>query len=314
MRLLRDTKRILGRLCAVYSFPEIVRHCFGFEISAAGRLTWTEQNQNSDPTIRREGSMRKATRCSTRICLVTLLPTAGYAQLNDTGITLCADYAYEEGSGFHNMEVDCTMSTDDQGDPVPLGQDGHFGRDVTHNDDSDGRAGFSFTKIDAAGSVLANAAGSWECVRDNVTGLMWEVKTNDGGLRDKDWTYTWYDPDLNTNGGDAGEVNGGACFEDMNCDTHNFATEVNEAGLCGHHDWRLPRREELRSILDYSVPLPGPKIDGNWFPNCVSTNFWSGSTEAFSTNRAWSLDFAYSASLHHVKGTALAVRLVRGGP
>ena len=28
--------------------------------------------------------------------------------------------------------------------------------------------------------------------RDNVTGLIREVKTDDGGLHDKDWTYTWY--------------------------------------------------------------------------------------------------------------------------
>ncbi|MEQ1812925.1 MAG: hypothetical protein ABL860_00520, partial [Candidatus Nitrotoga sp.] len=31
------------------------------------------------------------------------------------------------------------------------------------------------------------------CVRDNVTGLMWEVKTADGGLRDWTKSYTNYD-------------------------------------------------------------------------------------------------------------------------
>ena len=51
-------------------------------------------------------------------------------------------------------------------------------------------------------------------MRDNVTGLMWEVKTDDGGLRDKDWTYSWYNPDATTNGGSAGYADyGDNCFD-----------------------------------------------------------------------------------------------------
>jgi hypothetical protein len=37
-------------------------------------------------------------------------------------------------------------------------------------------------------------------VRDNVTGLVWEVKTADGGLRDQKWSYTWYDSVHNSRG------------------------------------------------------------------------------------------------------------------
>lgn len=66
---------------------------------------------------------------------------------------------------------------------------------------------FSYTKIANDGSELSKTvklgtgAKDWACTKDNNTGLIWEVKTNDGGLRDKDWKYTWYNPDSKTNGG-----------------------------------------------------------------------------------------------------------------
>ena len=56
-----------------------------------------------------------------------------------------------------------------------------------------GAAGFDYTKIANDGSELpadaplGSAAGEWACTRDNATGLVWEVKTDDGGLRDMDW-------------------------------------------------------------------------------------------------------------------------------
>ena len=43
-----------------------------------------------------------------------------------------------------------------------------------------------YTKLDAQGNELPKSASSWSCVLDNRSGLVWEVKTNDGGARDKD--------------------------------------------------------------------------------------------------------------------------------
>ncbi len=155
--------------------------------------------------------------------------------LNDTGIDWCAD----ETTNFLPCPVD--------GYP---GQDAQDGRDVTHNDPSDGHAGFSFTKLDASGNPLAASASSWSCVRDNVTGLIWEVKTDDGGLRDKDWTYSWYNPDATANGGSAGYADyGNNCFDPSRCDTDKYVADINGAGLCGASDWRLPADDELLSIV-----------------------------------------------------------------
>lgn len=70
------------------------------------------------------------------------------------------------------------------------------GLSVNNNDDSDGHAGFSFTKLDANGNELLANATDWSCVKDNVTGLIWEVKqggngtVGDEGLHDADDTYT----------------------------------------------------------------------------------------------------------------------------
>ena len=170
--------------------------------------------------------------------------------LNDTGSTRCADEGY--------MDLDCPVSD------FP-GQDGEHGRDVTYNDGRDGRAGFSFTKIGNNGKPLPNSAqlgarpNDWACTRDNVTGLMWEVKTDDGGLRDQRWIYTWYNPDPRSNGGyegEPGEYNATRdyCFEAARCDTVKYVEDVNRTRLCGFSDWRLPDPFELSPILVIHPP------------------------------------------------------------
>lgn len=220
--------------------------------------------------------------------------------LNDTGIDWCAD------SG--NNRLTCPVT----GYP---GQDAEYGRDETRDNDADGHAGFSFTKLDAAGNPLPASAASWSCVRDAVTGLVWEVKTDNGGLRDKDWTYSWYDPDPATNGGFAGRPDyDNNCYDSARCDTQKFAADVNAAGLCGASDWRLPAREELRSIVDYS--RYDPAIDTAYFPDIGSNGwywYWSSSPYASSANYAWYVYFGLGYDGYGSKNDGRPVRLVRGG-
>ena len=58
-----------------------------------------------------------------------------------------------------------------------------------------GVAGFDFTRLNADGSDYTGNGDynsqPWACVRDNHTGLVWEVKTDDGGIHDKNNTYRW---------------------------------------------------------------------------------------------------------------------------
>ena len=217
--------------------------------------------------------------------------------LNDTGLTWGGNYPSGNNTTCIGEEISA--------------QDCSHGRDVTHNDDSDGHAGFSFTKIDSSGNPLHASATSWDCVLDNVTGLMWEVKTTDGGLRDSNRKYSWYNSDSNTNGGASGTANSGSCVDSSNCDTEKFVAQVNIAGLCGHSDWRLPNMEALTSIVSYDRILPA--IDTDWFPNTKSSNYWSSSPYANYSSYAWSVYFNYGYDNNSNRLNNSYVRLVRTG-
>lgn len=214
--------------------------------------------------------------------------------LNDTGMTWGANYPT-------GNNLDCSGET-------IAAQDCSLGRDATHNDDSDGDAGFSFTKLDAGGNDLAASAEAWSCTRDNVTGLTWEVKTLDGGLQDRAHTYSWYNPDPNTNGGAAGVQNGGTCAGGIQCDTDSFVQAVNALGLCGSSAWRMPKREELRSFLDYSHGSPA--LDTGYFPYGAGAA-WSASP--LDINSVWYMNFFSSIDAVSNRSTSYSVRLVRRG-
>ena len=250
--------------------------------------------------------------------------------LNDTGTTGCADYAYTDGgnyavtgSGTHNVDLQCSTQPvvptttndgyDSDGDIIRGGQDAMFGRDVTHDDDSDGFAGFSFTKLDSSGNPLADqsvdyATTPWSCVLDNVTGLIWEVKTT-SGLQNTSSTYTWYNSTGVNDGGSAGTANGGTCSDGTGCDTEKYVADINAMGLCGATDWRLPNHGEILSIdhNDGSAPY----IDTRFFPNTASDLYWSSSVVAYDIDQAIGLYLNWGVISNDLKATPYRVRLVR---
>ncbi|MEI6745792.1 MAG: DUF1566 domain-containing protein, partial [Methylococcaceae bacterium] len=177
-----------------------------------------------------------------------------------------------------------------------------------------------YTKIANDGSVLSDNAtlGSnprdWACTKDNKTGLIWEVKTDDGGLRDKDWTYSWYKP-VGDNGGDVGYQNKGSC-KGSECDTYAFTNALNKQGLCGATDWRMPTIDELKGLLRTTSTMNQPLniklyIDPNYFPNS-NLWFWSSSPSDNGNIYAWGVYFygGYSNS-YGSKFLDNFVRLVR---
>jgi len=59
---------------------------------------------------------------------------------------------------------------------------------------------FDMTRLNQDGSVNDGkdyAKNPWDCVRDNQSGLVWEVKKSGPGLQNINNTYSWYDPDPN---------------------------------------------------------------------------------------------------------------------
>ena len=243
--------------------------------------------------------------------ILTLTGTALAAGLNDTGITGCwndsavVTTGVEADSGTHPRQ-DCRYGRDAAAKAGKLTKTGA------------GSKGFDFTKIANNGSVLTataalgSAATDWACTKDNVTGLIWEVKTTTG-LRNKDHSYTWYNSNAATNGGAAGTASGGTCATTGRCDTEKFAADVNAAGLCGATDWRMPTKPELVSIVDYGIAYPGPTIDTTWFPNTIASHFWSASASSGYSYYAWYVYFYYGYAYDYYKSSSYRVRLVRAG-
>ena len=168
-------------------------------------------------------------------------------------------------------------------------QDGMVGRDVANNDNSDGKAGFSF-------SLVPRPSGGYydktECVRDNVTGQIWEGKTANGGVRDGTRAYT--------NWGDGRPG-----------DSSAYVIQVNATVLCGYTDWRLPKVRELQAIVDYGVPFPGPTIDMDWFPNTQRYVYWSSFPFAGYADGAWVVYFYDGSVFDFPRFNGSHVRLVR---
>lgn len=116
-------------------------------------------------------------------------------------------------------------------------------------------------------------------VRDNVTGLEWQQDTHG--------TYTWQQAiDY--------------------CDNLMYA---------GYDDWRLPTIKELSTLVDSSIPIPGPTINTDYFLNTQPSFYWSSTTNARTPDRACHVDFndgsvVCSAQLY-IDSNVMAVR---GGP
>jgi Protein of unknown function (DUF1566) len=226
--------------------------------------------------------------------------------LNDTGVT--ASQCYQAGS---DVLLSCTSAAAIALNPA---QDGMTGRDSTpaSNSAADGKLGFSYTKIGASGQTLPASATSWACVKDNLTGLVWEVKTSDGGLRDRAKTYSNVDSTASDQWGTG--TNPTQAQIDAASNSVGFKNAVNAATLCGASDWRLPTAKELESLVDYGVADPGPTIDAAWFPNTVSQWSWSSSPDmVVFPHYAWYVNFYVGAVVSDLREAPLSVRLVRAG-
>jgi hypothetical protein len=169
-----------------------------------------------------------------------------------------------------------------------------------------------YTKLDANGNALPDSATTWAMVKDNVTGLIWENKTDDGGIHDKDNTYTWCDRNPATNGGNPGTCGSGP----TPTDTEAFIKALNDAHFGGFSDWRMPTPKELQSIVDCS--RSNPAIDTTFFPGTVSTYYWSSTTIANDNYSAWRVTFYYgNVSYGGIdqgrKSLSYYVRAVRAG-
>ncbi len=117
-------------------------------------------------------------------------------------------------------------------------------------------------------------------ITDNNTGLIWVKDPSAAGVGG---TYTW----------------------------SSAISACENLVYAGYSDWRLPNRNELQSLVDYS--RYGPAIDPMFV--CQSSRYWSSSVSASYSDDAWyvyfsngSVDWGYKYDGYYY------VRPVRGGP
>lgn len=78
-----------------------------------------------------------------------------------------------------------------------------------------------------------------------------------------------------------------------------------------HSDWRLPNIKELTSIVDDTKSHPS--IDNTVFQNPPFNNYWSSTTTASNSSRAWCVAFNTGYQNNRNKALNNSVRCVRAG-
>ncbi|WP_157496999.1 DUF1566 domain-containing protein [Hahella ganghwensis] len=188
-----------------------------------------------------------------------------------------------------------------------------------------------FYKVNYDGELLEPNADFWSCVYDSSTGLLWEVKRDDGGWQDRENTYSWYFSigEGSIGEGPIGERSMGAgpmeeepmkekpmiegvqdqgdCYG-TRCDTDGYVEEMRLEGLCGTEDWRLPEAHELR-LLDHPVNYY-PDIDTRYFSQTMSGRYWTRTEVPERPSLAWSVDFHNGFPYIAEKRLTFHVRLV----
>ena len=105
-------------------------------------------------------------------------------------------------------------------------------------------------------------------------------------------------------------VSGGSCAGTATTYTWDQAVALT-ATFSGKSDWRLPRIDELVTLVERNAVSPA--INTAVFPNTPASLFWSASASAGSSAYAWNVDFGNGYDDPGYRASTFSVRLVRGG-
>lgn len=230
--------------------------------------------------------------------------TASEAEKNSIQATLAGTYTYE-GIGYHVLATEWTAlklphSGVSETQCYQAGSNAlvHCGTSgpLTLDNQQDGfRAlynpmGYETVNYFAGSFWFAYPLTS--CVRDRVTGLVWEGKTLSGDRRgNREFS--------NLGNGGANDVSG-------------YVAAVNASNLCGFNDWRAPTLLEMTTLQTLGSTTT-PRIDGTWFPNTSTRYYWTSDAYANDPGFAWmSIADLPELSNFLLRTQSYPVRLVRG--
>ena len=134
--------------------------------------------------------------------------------------------------------------------------------------------------IGLSGITMADVTSSGGVATDSTTNLQWQDDYNDnsGNIKSATWT--------------------------------DAIAYCDNLELGGKTDWRLPNKNELISIVDYTKTSE-VFLDG--FTKVSSGHFWSSTTYADNDDTAWNVNFGYGYANTNNKTTDYSVRCVRAG-
>ena len=221
--------------------------------------------------------------------------------LHDTGVVDC----YDDDGLIPCDNVDYPNQDADSGSDSVANAIDKYGA---------GEKTFDFTKFDVNGDELSNDALVFSCVRDNFTGLVWEVKESNASpqysaLRGVENYYSIVD--------EANPV--GSCPSAYVCSVEAYIEAVNDQAFCGGANWRLPTYIELMGIMDYGDTDQNSLLPNEFFPYAPDRSalnhmfYWvsdinvEGGGELFN----WVLDVSNGDDSAIKSSSSAYVRLVR---
>jgi hypothetical protein len=182
-----------------------------------------------------------------------------------------------------------------------------------------GTTGYSLVFKGCSAANVAEYYDKTECVRDNVTGLIWEGKPTTGfrtaAFTNFDSTVTHQDFSYPTTPVLQSQI-------DASTNSIGFRNAVNAIILCGFSNWRMPNKDELFGLV--KINTVAPMIDVVWFPNTALYRYRSstsmgrgGSNDPLYDGASASIDFRTGiisndfASFNTGRNAVEPVRLVR---
>jgi hypothetical protein len=127
-------------------------------------------------------------------------------------------------------------------------------------------------------------------VTDNLTGLMWLKDAN--CLGEQSWQVALdVVADFNTNPAT------------YNCSDYT----------ANYNDWKLPNAIELESLVNAETPSSAIWLNTQGFTNVQSTYYWSATTCAYDSYRAWRVYMSYGYMTSYGKSIRTYIWPVRAG-